>query len=147
MVSECCPATRFSRLHPQGGTGFGSAHMPPNCTWPMHRVPRGTSFDYKCGLYQQSHGQCCAHNHIDGLLATRFVLACLGQRLHSPAVFEKLKARLRQLAAEELQRVAPDRSTAASQAQLVQLRHELKLAERNLAFAENEPVSGCCNNR
>jgi hypothetical protein len=109
-----------------------------NCTWPMYRVPHALSFEYKCGLYQQSHGQRCAHNHIDGLLATRFVLACLQQRLHSPAALEKLEARLRQLAAADTQQAVPGRNAAATEATLLEVRDELKRAERNLAFAANE---------
>jgi hypothetical protein len=104
----------------------------------MYRVPNGVSFDYKCGLYQQSHGQRCSHNHIDGLLATRFVLSCLQQRLHSPAALGKLKDRLRQLAEAETPQMVSARGTAATEAKLLQVRDELKRAERNLAFAETK---------
>jgi hypothetical protein len=50
----------------------------------------------------------------------------------------KLKERLHQLAEADLQQVKSDRSTAGLQDQLVRARQELKLAERNLAFAQNE---------
>jgi DNA invertase Pin-like site-specific DNA recombinase len=109
-----------------------------NCAWPMYRVPQGDSFRYKCGLYQQSHGQHCAHNHIDGPLATQFALSCLRQRLHSPGVFVNLRGRLRQLAEAELQQVGSEENTAGIQEQLVQVREEMKMVERNLAFAANE---------
>jgi hypothetical protein len=94
--------------------------------------------EIQCGLYQQSHGQRCAHNHIDGPLATQFALSCLQQRLHSPDVLKKLRGRLRQLAEAELQQVGSEENTAGIQEQLGRVRQEMKLAERNLAFAANE---------
>jgi hypothetical protein len=109
-----------------------------NCAWPMYREPYGGSVRYKCSLYHQGHSQQCAHNHIDGPLATQFALSCLRQRLHSTSVFEKLRGRLRQLAEAELQQVGSEENTAGIQEQLVQVRQEMKMVERNLAFAANE---------
>ncbi len=84
--------------NPLGGRVFDM-----NCGWPMYRVPDADSFRYKCGLYQQSHGQQCDHNHVDGPMATSFILGCIRQRLVSLNLVTKLKARLQQLAAAELQ--------------------------------------------
>jgi hypothetical protein len=109
-----------------------------NCTWPMYRVPYGNSFRYTCGLYQQTHGKNCHHNHIDGVLATRLALSCLQQRLLSPEILEKLKERLRQLVEADHQEAVSHPKVAQSQDRLDQVRRDLKLAERNLAFAENE---------
>lgn len=109
-----------------------------NCGWAMYRVPDADSYRYKCGLYQQSHGQRCDHNHIDGPLATRFVLGCLRQRLLSPQLLTKLKARLQKLATAELQQDRQQICSSASRQELDKVRRELKLAERNLALAENE---------
>ena len=36
------------------------------CGWPLYRQSYGKTFRYLCGLYQQSHGKKCAHNHING---------------------------------------------------------------------------------
>ena len=69
-----------------------------NCTWPMYRTPYLNTFVYKCGLYQQSHGTKCSHNHVDGPTATQFALACLRQRVLMPRMREKLCNRLRELA-------------------------------------------------
>ncbi|HEV8068326.1 MAG TPA: recombinase family protein [Planctomycetaceae bacterium] len=127
------PRSRDPRRNPLGGRVFDM-----NCGWVMYRVPNADSFRYKCGLYQQSHGQRCDHNHIDGPLATRFVLGCLRQRLLSPNLVTKLKTRLAQLAAAELEQDRPQGRGSASRTELDQVRRELKLAERNLALAENE---------
>jgi hypothetical protein len=64
--------------------------------------------------------------------------SCLRQGLHSPEALKKLRSRLRQLAEAELQQVGSDENTAINQEQLVRVRQEIKLAERNLAFAANE---------
>lgn len=50
----------------------------------------------------------------------------------------KLRGRLRQLAEAELQHVGSEENTAGIQEQLVQVREEMKMVERNLAFAANE---------
>ena len=47
----------------------------------MYRQPYNGSFRYACGLYQQSHGAACKHNTVDGVRATRFLLACVRQRV------------------------------------------------------------------
>jgi hypothetical protein len=127
------PRSRDPRRNPLGGRVFDM-----NCGWAMYRVPNADSFRYKCGLYQQSHGQRCDHNHIDGPLATRFVLGCLRQRLLSPQLVTKLKARLKQLATADLRPDPSEAGGSASQSELAQVRKELKIAERNLALAENE---------
>ncbi len=55
-----------------------------NCGSTMYRVSQGKTFRYGCGLYMQSHGKQCAHNKVDGQVATRFGLACIRQKLVSP---------------------------------------------------------------
>jgi hypothetical protein len=103
----------------------------------MYRQPYGDSFRYTCGLYQQSHGQQCSHNHI-GPLATEFVLRCLRQRLLTPSVYAKLKSRLRELAAEELMKGNAVEVEDPWRDALEQVRREIKQAERNLAFATSQ---------
>jgi hypothetical protein len=64
------PRSRDLSKNPLGCRAFDM-----NCCWPMYRTSYGTSFRYTCGLYQQSHGQKCAHNHLDGPTAVRFLLS------------------------------------------------------------------------
>jgi hypothetical protein len=91
-----------------------------------------------CGLYQQSHGQQFSHNHIDGLLATEFVLRCLRQRLSTPSASAKLKSRLREFAAEERMKGNAVEVEDPGRDALEQVRREIKQAERNLAFATSQ---------
>ena len=37
-----------------------------NCCWPMYRIPKSDSYQYRCGAYTQSHGAICDHNVVDG---------------------------------------------------------------------------------
>jgi hypothetical protein len=94
--------------------------------------------DATCGLYQQSHGQKCEHNHISGPLAAAFVLRCLRQRLLAPSLYSKLQHRLRELAAEERKKGSAVDAEGSSQIGLDQVRREIKQAERNLAFASSQ---------
>ena len=84
------PRSTDPTRNPLGGRVFDMA-----CGWPLYRQPYQDSFRYLCGLYQQSHGAQCKHNHIDGILATRFVLGCVRQRLLAPALRAKLEQKLR----------------------------------------------------
>ena len=102
----------------------------------MYRQPYLKSFRYMCGLYQQSHGAKCKHNCVDGLLATRFLLGCVRQRLWSPALRAKLEQKLRAIAERELGTSQPDTLMAAKQAALTAVRVKRERAEQNLALAE-----------
>lgn len=115
---------------------LGSRIYDLNCTWPMYRVPYSKSFRYTCGLYQQSHGQKCSHNHVDGPTATKLALAAVRQRLLAPAVRQQIEAKIR--SALNDRRPAKNLDT-----ELSRLRSELKQAEsqrtkaiRNLALAD-----------
>ena len=79
------PRSQDPRRNPLGGRLFDLA-----CGWPMYRQPYGQTFRYLCGLYQQSHGAKCKHNHVDGLTATRFLVGCVRQRVLSPALRGKM---------------------------------------------------------
>jgi len=109
-----------------------------NCTWPMYREPYIKSFRYKCGLYQQSHGQKCAHNHVDGPTATAFVLSCLRQRLLSPTLLSKVEQRVTEIARS---RVSSSRQTSPQlgdkQTQLARLAEDLEKISRNMALADS----------
>ena len=76
------PRAQGPARNPLGGRLFDL-----NCTWPMYRAPQGGSFRSTCGLYVQSHGQQCAHNHLDGPTAVRFLLSCIRQRVLAPPHF------------------------------------------------------------
>lgn len=106
------------------------------CGWPMYRVPSAGSYRYKCGCYQQSHGQECSHNHVDGPQAARFVLSCIRRRLGG-AFPDQLKQRLRNLAAQDaVHAAATCRGKLSTEAELNEIREELKTASRNLAMAK-----------
>ena len=111
------------------------------CTWPMYRVQQGKSFRYKCGLYQQSHGQRCEHNHVDGHAATRFVLSSIRQRLLSPTLLPKLESKLRKLAERDQSNevaTASDRETSRIRDEISQVTAKIERAEENLALADGE---------
>jgi len=118
---------------------LGSRIFDMNCSWPMYRAQYSDSYKYKykCGLYQQSHGQRCAHNTVDGPLATRFMLSNLRQRLPSPALKDKLEQRLRRLAAQELSSSEPLPVLTAKKNELSRLTAELKTISKNMALAKN----------
>jgi hypothetical protein len=78
------------------------------------------------------------HNHIDGPLATEFVLRCLRQRLLTSSVYAKLKSRLRELPAEERMKGNAVEVEDPWRDALEQVRREIKQAERNLAFATSQ---------
>lgn len=84
------PRSRDPSRNPLGGRIYDM-----NCTWPMYRVPYQKTFRYTCGFYQQTHGQQCSHNHVDGPTATRLALAAIRQRLIAPSVRQQVETRLR----------------------------------------------------
>ncbi len=109
-----------------------------NCTWPMYRTPYLKSFRYTCGLYQQSHGQKCAHNHVDGPTATKFVLSCLRQRLSSPTLLSKVEQRVRELARRnDLSSRQKSPELTDKRAHLARLGEEREKVSRNMALADS----------
>jgi hypothetical protein len=102
----------------------------------MYRQPYQDSFRYLCGLYQQSSGAKCNHNHVDGLTATRFLLGCVRQRLLAPALKVRLEQKLRAIAERERSRRRPDTDLRAKQAALAAVRDKRKRAGENLGLAE-----------
>lgn len=126
------------RASDPGSNPLGCRVYDLNCTWPMYRTPYENSFRYTCGLYQQSHGQRCAHNHIDGPRAAQFVLACLRQQLFGPKVFAALKTRLEELAQADTAPNRPFQQLADKQAALTRLEQEIETASGNLARASSD---------
>ena len=109
-----------------------------NCGWPMYREPYSGSFRYKCGLYQQSHGQKCTHNHVDGLTATRFMLSCLRQRLLSPKRLRRLERRIKELADTAVADSQPLHEIAEKRVTVSKVTAELEKVTQNLARAETD---------
>jgi hypothetical protein len=87
-------------------------------------------------LYQQSHGAQCKHNHVDGMLATRFVLGCVRQRLLAPSLRARLEQKLRALAARERSPGQSEAALSSKQAALASVRNKRERAGENLALAE-----------
>jgi hypothetical protein len=107
------------------------------CGWPLYRQPYNKTYRYLCGLYQQSHGARCRHNHIEGPSATQFLLTCVRQRLLGPDFRSRLEQRLREIALRE-SRSRPEPGLAQKQAALAEVERRLAKASENLALAENE---------
>jgi hypothetical protein len=116
---------------------LGSRLYDMGCGWPMYRQPYQQNFRYLCGLYQQSHGAQCRHNHVDGMLATRLVLGCIRQRLLTPGFRTRLEQRLRALAERDRDQNSHDQAIATKRAALDELRRKRERVSQNLAFAEN----------
>jgi hypothetical protein len=124
------------RAHDPAGNPLGGLIFDLNCTWPMYRQPYQGSFRYLCGLYQQSHGAQCKHNHVDGLLATRFLLGCVRQRLLTPGLRTRLEQKLRAIAEGEHKNARPDTTLTETKAALATVRAKRERAGENLALAE-----------
>ena len=107
-----------------------------NCGWPMYREPYNGSFRYKCGLYQQSHGQKCRHNHADGLVATKFTLSCIRQKLLK--LMPQVERRLRALAAASATKVRSKPAADGITAELASVQADLKVVSSNLARAKSD---------
>jgi hypothetical protein len=117
---------------------LGSRIFDMNCTWSMYRTPYGKGFKYKCGLYQQTGGQECAHNHVDGPLATRFMLGVVQQRMLSPGMLPRLEERLRRMAAKEGDEKPDDLDDVAKKRmEAGELERQLDVVGGNLARAKN----------
>jgi hypothetical protein len=125
------PRSSDPTRNPLGGLVFDMA-----CGWPLYRQPYQSSFRYVCGLYQQSHGAQCKHNHVDGVLATRFVLGCVRQRLFAPTLRNRLEQKLRTLAARERSPVRSEAALSSKRAALASVRSKRERVGENLALAE-----------
>jgi Recombinase len=127
------PRSRDGARNPLGGRIFDV-----DCGWPMYRQPNKDYFRYLCGLYQQSHGAKCKHNHVDGLLATRFLLGCVRHRLLAPGLRALLEQKLRAIAKREQARTRPDSLLAARQSALAAVQANRELVQRQAKEL------GCC---
>jgi hypothetical protein len=125
------PRSQDPARNPLGGLIFDLG-----CGWPMYRQPYQGCFRYVCGLYQQSHGAKCKHNHVDGVVATKFLLSCIRQRLLAPTLRAKLEQKLRAIAEQERAHGGAAAGLAAKQAALVAVRVKLERVGQNLALAE-----------
>ena len=123
--------TRRGSSNPLGGRIYDL-----NCGWPMYRHARRGRWGYQCGLYQNSQAAACDHNVIPGEAASRFVLACLRQRVLSPTAMARLKTRLRELAAAEGDEDPDRRPREALEAELASVERKFATVGRNLALAE-----------
>ena len=125
------PRSRDPNRNPLGGRVYDM-----NCSWLMYREPYQESFRYKCGLYSQSHGAKCAHNHINGPLATKFLLSCIQQRLLSPRLLARLEEKVRGLAVADESSVAAERDLESQRRALKKLDSEISQVSNNLARAQ-----------
>ncbi len=130
------PRSQHPDKNPLGGRTFDM-----NCGWLMYRTPHNGSFRYVCGLYQQSHGQKCTHNHVDGPLAAQFILAHLWESgVLSPRISLKVRERIAQLVtSQNFADSAPDACNALA-TQLSTVEADLVTVEKNLALAKSPSV-------
>lgn len=132
-VQKGKPHARDPDMNPLGARVFDM-----NCGWLMYREPYNKSFRYKCGLYIQSHGMSCEHNHVPGPVATQFMLSCIQQRLQSPSLLPKLKQRLLELATSEAQTSDSKSQLKVAEAALASVQQDVERVEKNLARAESD---------
>ncbi len=125
------PRSRDPSKNPLGGRIYDL-----NCTWLMYRVPYLKTFRYTCGFYQQSHGQRCSHNHVDGPTATRLALAAISQRLLIPDLRHKLETKIRTALAERCKPEQFEAALACKRTELKQAEIQLAKATENLALAK-----------
>lgn len=131
------PRARGDAPNPLGGRVFDM-----NCGWGMYRYQRRGRWCYTRGLYQNSEARYCDHNVVGGLPATRFVLAAVRQQVLTGDRREKLRARLRRLAAAER---GPDPAAELrreTEAQLGRVTKQLETASRNLLLVEDAEQRG-----
>jgi hypothetical protein len=135
------PRSKEPARNPLGGRIFDMG-----CGWLMYRSPYLKTFRYRCGLYDQSHGQRCNHNTIDGPAATEFVLSCIRQRLFQPHMWAGLKQRLHQLASKETRQDEVEEQLKRYRQELSQVDRDLESVQQNLARANSskqfEAISG-----
>ena len=125
------PRSRDPSRNPLGGRIYDL-----NCTWPMYRVPYQKTFRYTCGFYQQTHGQQCSHNHVDGPTASRLALAVIRQRLIAPSVRQQVETRLRAALSERRDPKRFDADLARLRSELKQVEAQRAKSTRNLALAD-----------
>lgn len=124
--------SRHPDQNPLGGRVYDMS-----CGWLMYRAPYLKSFRYSCGLYSQSHGARCHHNHVPGPLAAEFALSVIRQKLLAPGVFEKLKCRLLELAVGAGSEDESARQIELKADQLARAKADVETAARNMALAKN----------
>ncbi len=125
-----------ARTRGQSSNPLGGRIYDLTCGWLMYRYAKRGHWRYGCGLYQNSEAKCCRHNMVAGETATRFVLACLRQRLFNPSTMAKLTARLRELAAAGTGEDPGRRQEEADKAELATVRQRITKVARNMALAE-----------
>ena len=126
------PRSRDPNNNPLGARVFDM-----DCSWPMYRIPYNGSFRYVCGLYQQSHAQECKSNHVEGPIATQFLLSCIRQRTLSPAQIAKLKEKLHAIAVREMTRCKPEHRIESLRAAVAKVAEEKETVTRNMALAQS----------
>lgn len=127
------PRSRDPGKNPLGGRIFDLA-----CSSLMYRIPYQETFRYRCGLYETSHGQQCSHNHVDGMIASRFALAAVQQQICSPEARKKLEVRLRKRAEAEASSQEQVQLLKAKELELDEIEKDLKQVARNMARAKDD---------
>lgn len=106
----------------------------------MYRVPYQKTFRDTCGFYQQTHGQQCSHNHVDGPAATRLALAAISQRLLIPDLRRKLETKIRTALAERGNPEQFEAELACKRTELKQAGVQLAKATENLTLAKTSEL-------
>ena len=123
--------TRGQSPNPLGGRIFDL-----NCGWLMYRYAKRRTVVLHLRAIPEFRSKVLRHNTIKGEQATRFVLACLQQKLFNPSTLAKLKARLGELATTDQGEDPAQRQLEAEKSELVALRRKLQKVGQNMAWAE-----------
>lgn len=131
------PRAKGSNPNPLGARIFDM-----NCGWLMYRKARRGGWKYCCGLNTHSDSQRCDHNAVDGVAATRFVVAAARQVVLSDSAEAKLRARLEELAAAERGIDPAGELRADLEAKLKVLKVEVDGAQRRMTLEQDEEIAG-----
>ena len=130
------PRSRDPNKNPLGGRIFDW-----NCGWLMYRIPHGDTFNYTCGLYQQSHATRCSHNHVRGLAATKLALGTIWQQILAPHRLQQIEKRLRARVAESVAQPRVEQELERLQAELRAVQSQHQKAIRNFAIADTPQLA------
>ena len=130
------PRSRDPSQNPLGGRIFDW-----NCGWLMYRIPYRDSFNYTCGLYQQSHASRCSHNHVRGIAATKLAMGTIWQQILAPHRLRQIEERLRVRIAESVAQPRVEQELNRLRAELREVQSDRKKATRNFAVADTPELA------
>lgn len=132
-VQRGVPRSRDPHNNPLGCRIFDM-----ECGWPMYRQPYQESYRYLCGLYQQSGGHTCAHNHVSGPWAAQIALSCLQQQILNPQIQLRVREQIRLQLQSKSEPSKDEANRLVLRSQLSRLDAELVTIQGNMARAKSD---------